>query len=178
MKMFLMTPKWPGEAEAQIIWHHDPALFPYIREALAVASGRNRPITLNERDGRVLIGYATLKPEFAGIGLGRYYRRFFYIMPHDFGGQGRLYTPMEAVDPLTVVAGRKAQQTERCCTPLTPEQREAITAILTAQQEKLNGKREVERIRQQKHRQPAKARATINAKRRDKYAKKVGKFTA
>jgi hypothetical protein len=176
MQMYKITPTWPGEAESEIVWCHDPALFPHVREAFVHTSGRSRAITLNESDGRVLIGYATLKPEFSGLGMRRYRRRFFYIMPYDFDGQDRLRPPMEAVDPLTIAAGQQAHETERCYTPPTPKQREAIRAILAAQQAKLNAKREAATARQQKHRQPDKERATTNAKRRAKYAKKVAKF--
>jgi hypothetical protein len=87
----------PLSDEAEIIWRYDPALFPHVRKATTIMAGRKRAVTLNDRDGRVLIGYAVLKSDAVSLEMGRYYRRFFYIMPYDFERQDRLRPPCEAV---------------------------------------------------------------------------------
>lgn len=157
--------------EIEIVWHLDPQLFPFAREALASTRGLTRPISNNQKDGRVIVGYAVKKRGFWGVGL----RRFFYIMPYDFLPEEAAWQPMEAVDPLTVSPGVAGEATERCEAQPTPEQAAAIAAILEERRAYLQHKRDLATARQRKHREPTpeqKKRDARNARKRARYAEK------
>ncbi len=96
--------------EARIVWLQDPTLLPCVREAMAMGSRRRGLITTGyQRDGRIVVGYAELKPDAESLGLGRFMRRVFYLMPRDCAlapnGTNRHGAPEEAVDPTTVFPG-------------------------------------------------------------------------
>lgn len=129
--------------EAEIVWLHDRSIFPMVREAIACVGTRSRPFTLKDRDGRVLVGYAVLKPTARGQGSewgrARFMRRYFYVMPYDFEPHRsgiEMMSRCEAVDLLSVEAGEAGQKTERSATPATPGQRVRIRSILKRAQPK------------------------------------------
>jgi hypothetical protein len=119
----------PLEYENTIVWNYDPALFPFVREAFFPTTSAKRPITLRDRDGRVLIGYAVHNRKGTMDEIPS--RRFFYLMPCDFDVYSNGKTPAWAIDPLTVREGVSGYKTARCATPLTKEQRAAIQSIFT-----------------------------------------------
>lgn len=122
--------------ENELIWLHDPALFPFVRQGWLVMAGRNRAVSLSGDREKVLIGYMTLKPKAEGLGQGRFFRRFFYLSSWDHQGNTVEYLPCESVDPFTVSAKIEGQQTERCHIPTTPEQRKVIKSLFAAKKKK------------------------------------------
>ncbi|MET9535740.1 DUF6009 family protein [Streptomyces sp. NPDC006649] len=105
--------------EAEIVWLESTEHLDYVRQSLdKVNTRKGRP--RYERDGR-LVGYSNLfqrAPRKAGSSF--FVRRTFFLLPHDrrfrADGSGPLYrvgSPLEAVDPRTVVAGEVGMKTPR-----------------------------------------------------------------
>ncbi|MFF1699981.1 DUF6009 family protein [Streptomyces sp. NPDC058257] len=105
--------------EAEVIWLEDTADMDYVRQALdKVGTRKGKP--RYERDGR-LIGYSNLTPGAPrSADSGLFARRTFYLLPHDRPNRPddpecpyRVGSPLEAVDPRTVEAGRAGSKTPR-----------------------------------------------------------------
>ncbi|MEV0126785.1 DUF6009 family protein [Streptomyces sp. NPDC050703] len=105
--------------EAEVVWLEDPTDLDYVRQALdKVNTRKGKP--RYERDGR-LIGYSNLAPKAPrSADSGLFARRTFYLLPHDRPNQPddpecpyRVGSPLEAVDPRTIAAGKVGEKTPR-----------------------------------------------------------------
>jgi hypothetical protein len=105
--------------EAEIVWLEDPADLDYVRQALDKLSTRKGKPRY-ERDGR-LIGYTNLTPKAPrSADSGLFARRTFYLLPHDRPNRPddpecpyNVGSPLEAVDPRTLEAGKVGAKTAR-----------------------------------------------------------------
>ncbi len=117
------------EDEDQIVWlrdHETLARMAYVREKIQLCSIRTCPVKAPQ--GEMLIGYAVLKKTAAKIGSEGFRRRIFTLLPEDPdpGDLDRdfkqkdiegtvqetlpLPVPPEAVDPLSVRAGKPSRR--------------------------------------------------------------------
>ncbi len=89
--------------EDGVVWLVPIDRLPYVRETILMVTRRKgKP----GRTFRRLIGYTTLRDDAPPALPRRYYRRFFWMATYDPHGR----TPIEAVDPRTVVAGHTSLQ--------------------------------------------------------------------
>jgi hypothetical protein len=104
---------YPGEES--IVWEQDPATLPYVRETLAYAGTRQRPVRWRGPGRRV--GYAVPRADARSGHPGTFTRRVFWVKPYDRSeapdGIYRTGCPSEGVDPLTVAPGVPGEQTAR-----------------------------------------------------------------
>ena len=107
------------EDEDKIVWlkdHETLARMAYVREKVQLCSIRTCPVKAPQ--GEMLIGYAVLKKTVAKVGSEGFRRRIFTLLPEDrdFGPEstfqetGAVHVPQEAVDPLTVQAGKPSRR--------------------------------------------------------------------
>ncbi|MFG2503297.1 DUF6009 family protein [Streptomyces sp. NPDC048441] len=105
--------------EAEVVWLENTEDLDYVRQALdKVNTRKGKP--RYERDGR-LIGYSNLAPTAPrSADSGLFARRTFYLLPHDRPNRPndpacpyRVGSPLEAVDPRTVGAGKVGVKTPR-----------------------------------------------------------------
>lgn len=111
------------EDEEKIVWlrdHETLARMAYVREKVQLCSIRTCPVKAPQ--GEMLIGYAVLKKIAAKVGSEGFRRRIFTLLPEDpdldrdFGAEstfqetGAVPLPQEAVDPLSVQAGKPSQR--------------------------------------------------------------------
>ena len=107
------------EDEDKIVWlkdHKTLARMAYVREKIQLCSIRTCPVKAPQ--GEMLIGYAVLKKTVAKVGGEGFRRRIFTLLPEDrdFGPEstfqetGTVHVPLEAVDPLSVQAGKPSQR--------------------------------------------------------------------
>ena len=107
------------EDEDKIVWlrdHETLARMAYVREKVQLCSIRTCPVKAPQ--GEMLIGYAVLKKTAAKVGSEGFRRRIFTLLPEDrdFGPEstfqetGAVYVPPEAVDPLSVQAGKPSRR--------------------------------------------------------------------
>lgn len=102
--------------EVDFVWLEDVSGLDYVRQSLdRLPTRRGKPAY--HRDGR-MVGYALLGPEAKpSRSSGTFRRRVFWLLPHDrdTDPEGLYATgaPAEAVDPRTLVPGRKGRKTER-----------------------------------------------------------------
>jgi hypothetical protein len=88
----------------------------YVREKVQLCSIRTCPVKAPQ--GEILIGYAVLKKTAAKVGSEGFRRRIFTLHPEDrdFGPEGtfqetgEVHVPQEAVDPLSVQAGKPGRR--------------------------------------------------------------------
>jgi hypothetical protein len=90
----------------RIVWLLDPARFAYVRQAAIVTRTPSGPPSDDLGGSRLLVGYSEVRES----GRGLYRRRIFYLRDTDryFDPLGayRYGAPVEAVDPMTVSAGK------------------------------------------------------------------------
>ena len=107
------------EDEEKIVWlkdHETLARMAYVREKVQLCSIRTCPVKAPQ--GEMLIGYAVLKKTAAKGGHEGFRRRIFTLLPEDrdFGPEkalqetGAVPLPPEAVDPLSVQAGKPSRR--------------------------------------------------------------------
>ena len=107
------------EDEDKIVWlrdHETLARMAYVREKVQLCSIRTCPVKAPQ--GEILIGYAVLKKTAAKVGSEGFRRRIFTLLPEDrdFGPEstfqetGAVHVPQEAVDPLSVQAGKPSRR--------------------------------------------------------------------
>jgi hypothetical protein len=110
------------EDEDKIVWlrdHDTLARMAYVREKVQLCSIRTCPVKAPQ--GEMLIGYAVLKKTVAKVGSEGFRRRIFTLLPEDrdFGQEemegtiqetGAVPIPPEAVDPLSVQAGKPSRR--------------------------------------------------------------------
>jgi len=107
------------EDEDKIVWlkdHETLARMAYVREKVQLCSIRTCPVKAPQ--GEVLIGYAVLKKTAAKVGIEGFRRRIFTLLPEDldFKRDGAFQetapepVPSEAVDPLSVQAGKPSRR--------------------------------------------------------------------
>lgn len=102
-------PYWLGEVvanETRIVWLLDPSRFAYVRQA-AIVTRTPSGLPSDYLGGtRLLVGYSEVRKS----GRGLYRRRIFYLRDTDRDldplGAYRYGAPAEAVDPMTVSAGK------------------------------------------------------------------------
>ena len=107
--------------EEKIVWLKDQetlARMAYVREKVQICSIRTCPVRAPQ--GEMLIGYAVLKRTAAKTEPGGFRRRIFTIHPEDchceaepsgtIREQEPLPIPSEAVDPLSVQAGKPSRR--------------------------------------------------------------------
>lgn len=101
--------------EEEIVWLEDVSELDYVRETGAILKGRKRPPRKNVVMGRV-VGYSTVNEKSESKWYGCFYRRIFYLAPHDRDSQPegiyKFWAPTEAVDPRTVAPGVDGRVTE------------------------------------------------------------------
>jgi hypothetical protein len=102
-------PYWLGEVQAHetcIVWLLEPVRFAYVRQAAIVTRKPSGPPSDDLGGTRLLVGYS----EVRGSGRGLYRRRIFDLRVTDRDldplGAYRYGARAEAVDPMTVVAGK------------------------------------------------------------------------
>ena len=107
------------EDEEKIVWlkdHETLVRMAYVREKVQLCSIRTCPVKAPQ--GEMLIGYAVLKKTVAKVGSEGFRRRIFTLLPEDrdFGPEstfqetGAVHVPLEAVDPLSVQAGKPSRR--------------------------------------------------------------------
>jgi hypothetical protein len=111
------------EDEEKIVWlkdHETLARMAFVREKVQLCSIRTCPVKAPQ--GEMLIGYAVLKKTAAKVGSEGFRRRIFTLLPEDldpdrdFGPEstcqetGAVHVPPEAVDPLSVQAGKPSRR--------------------------------------------------------------------
>ena len=107
------------EDEDKIVWlrdHETLARMAYVREKVQLCSIRTGPVKAHQ--GEMLIGYAVLKKTVAKVGGEGFRRRIFTLLPEDrdfwqestFQETGAVPLPPEAVDPLSVQAGKPSRR--------------------------------------------------------------------
>ena len=107
------------EDEEKIVWlrdHETLARMAYVREKVQLCSIRTCPVKAPQ--GEILIGYAVLKKTTAKIGSEGFRRRIFTLLPEDrdfvpestFQETEAVHVPPEAVDPLSVQAGKPSRR--------------------------------------------------------------------
>ena len=111
------------EDEDKIVWLKDRetlARMAYVREKIQLCSIRTCPVKAPQ--GEILIGYAVLKKTVAKVDSEGFRRRIFTLLPEDldsdrdFGPEstfqetGAVPLPQEAVDPLSVQAGKPSRR--------------------------------------------------------------------
>ena len=107
------------EDEDKIVWlrdHETLARMAYVREKIQLCSIRTCPVKAPH--GEMLIGYAVLKKTVAKVVSEGFRRRIFTLLPEDrdFGPEGTfqetgaVHVPLEAVDPLSVQAGKPSRR--------------------------------------------------------------------
>lgn len=103
--------------EEKIVWlrdHEALARMTYVREKVQLCSIRTCPV--KAPPGEMLIGYAVLKKTEAKADPLGFRRRIFTLLPEDrdFAADTALQKPVpvppEAVDPLSVQAGKPSQK--------------------------------------------------------------------
>jgi hypothetical protein len=106
--------------EDEIRWIEDPSQFEYVRERLAVAGTRTRPVPWSSKAqgaGRK-VGEAVLSDSASSFSPGKFERRVFVVCDRDRSEPGqdeydKGTAPMEGVDPSTVEPGKPGEQTSR-----------------------------------------------------------------
>lgn len=103
--------------ETELVWlrqAEEIQQLPYVREEFVACRGpQGKPLT-----SRCLLGYTRVDPRRTYFG-GLYWRRVFWLAPHDPRHHGhrtgvyRRGAPMEAVDPRTVAPGVPGRLTSR-----------------------------------------------------------------
>ena len=107
-----MNPSY--DDEERIVWLRDReslARLRYVREELQLCSIRTGPVRASP--GEVLIGYAVLKKSAAKNSEGGFYRRIFTLHPSELADNSESFKesiPLEAVEPLSVRAGKPAKR--------------------------------------------------------------------
>lgn len=107
-------------SETRIVWEADPADFDYVRQSLAYAGTRTRPVPWYV--GRRL-GFAVLAAdaESARVAPGTFERRVFWVKDYDRHaepeGPYSRGAPAEAVDPRTVSPRACGSLTDRAWRP-------------------------------------------------------------
>jgi len=113
------------EDEDKIVWlkdHKTLARMAYVREKVQLCNIRTCPVKAPQ--GEMLIGYAVLKKTVAKVGSEGFRRRIFTLLPEDLDPDrdfepdgtfqetvpGPVPLPQEAVDPLSVQAGKPSQR--------------------------------------------------------------------
>jgi hypothetical protein len=113
------------EDEDKIVWlkdHETLARLAYVREKVQLCSIRTCPVKAPQ--GEMLIGYAVLKKTVAKVGSEGFQRRIFTLLPEDLDADRDLGPesasreaapwpvplPSEAVDPLSVQAGKPSRR--------------------------------------------------------------------
>ncbi|HEX7445724.1 MAG TPA: DUF6009 family protein [Methanothrix sp.] len=113
------------EDEDKIVWlkdHETLARMAYVREKIQLCGIRTCPVKAPQ--GEMLIGYAVLKKTAAKAGHAGFRRRIFTLLPEDLDpdrdlgldGASRETVPVpvpvppEAVDPLSVQAGKPSRR--------------------------------------------------------------------
>jgi hypothetical protein len=106
------------ENEDKIVWlknHEAMASMGYVREKIQLCKIRTGPVKPPE--GEFLIGYAVLKKTTENTDGKGFYRRIFTLRPIDRyyrpKGDFQKSVPPEAVDPLSVRAGKPSQKMQR-----------------------------------------------------------------
>jgi len=106
------------EDEDKIIWLKDGdtlARMDYVRERWLLCHIRTGPVRAPL--GEVLIGYAVLKKTATKAGQEGFFRRIFTLRPEDrffdLNGVFKNSVPPEAVDPLSVKAGKPSRRLKR-----------------------------------------------------------------
>ncbi len=105
----------PDHREERIVWEEDIDGLDYVRETVATAGTRQRPVPWYG-DGR-RVGYAVLAPDAENDGSpGSFLRRVFFLKDYDRdsdpGGVYGRSAPSEAVDPRTVTPGVPGRLTD------------------------------------------------------------------
>ena len=102
---------YPYADEDKIIWMKDReslARMKFVRQKFLFCSIRTGP--LRPPAGEMLIGYATLKKSVPRVDEKGFCRRIFTLRPGDLcgslGDAAKLPLPEDAVDPLSVQAGK------------------------------------------------------------------------
>ena len=118
----------PDHREERIVWDEDVDVLDYVRETVALAGTRGRPVPWRGEGRRV--GYAVLAPDAENNGSpGRFLRRVFFLKDYDRdsdpGGTYSHGAPSEAVDPRTVAPGVPGKLTEAAWGNRRPDRREA-----------------------------------------------------
>lgn len=108
------------EHETKIHWMESPDQFDYVRERMAVAGTRTRPVPWEGKSQGAgkMVGYAILDPDAPSYAPGKFWRRVFVVCEHDrSAAENGPYddgtAPVEGVDPSTVEPGVPGQGTER-----------------------------------------------------------------
>jgi hypothetical protein len=103
------------EDEEKIVWIKDRetlAAMRYVREKSLLCKIRTGPIRPPE--GEILIGYAVLKKTAAKADEKGFCRRIFTLRPEEMGCDSKnlivFHAPEEAVDPLSVQAGKPSKK--------------------------------------------------------------------
>ena len=106
------------EDEDKIIWlkdHEALANMGYVRERIQLCPIRTGPV--KPLEGEILIGYAVLKKTTENTDGKGFYRRIFTLQPIDRNyrpdGAFQKSVPPEAVDPLSVQAGKPSRRLQR-----------------------------------------------------------------
>lgn len=105
---------YPYAGEDKIVWMKDReslAKMKFVRQRFLFCGIRTGP--MKPPEGEMLIGYATLKKSVPGIDERGFCRRIFTLKPDDWcdssGSAAKQPLPEEAVDPLSVQAGKPGQ---------------------------------------------------------------------
>jgi hypothetical protein len=106
------------ENEDKIIWlknHEALVSMGYVREKIQLCKIRTGPVKPSEDE--ILIGYAVLKKTTENTDGKGFYRRIFTLQPIDRyyrpDGDFQKSVPPEAVDPMSVRAGKPSQKMQR-----------------------------------------------------------------
>ena len=106
------------ENEDKIVWlknHEALVSMGYVREKIQLCKIRTGPVKPPE--GEILIGYAVLKKTTENTDGKGFYRRIFTLQPIDRyyrpDGAFQKSVPPEAVDPLSVQAGKPSLRLQR-----------------------------------------------------------------
>lgn len=106
------------DSEDKIVWlrdHETLARMTYVREKIQLCSIRTCPV--KAPPGEMLIGYAVLKKTASKADPMGFRRRIFTLLPEDRdfapdrgAFQESMFVPPEAVDPLSVQAGKPSRK--------------------------------------------------------------------
>jgi len=116
--MQVLSETGPLNHESEIHWTESPDQFDYVRERMATAGTRGRPVPWEGKSqgaGR-MVGYAILDDDAPSVSAGRFRRRVFVVCEHDRSepGEGPYddgSAPVQGIDPSTVEPGVPGTQT-------------------------------------------------------------------